>query len=253
MATSRRLLILAGTQEAAALATRAIALQGLEVISSLAGRTQHPRHPPGKCRLGGFGGSEGLTAYLQEQQIDLLIDATHPYAAQISWQAVAATARLGIPHLLFHRPPWEKTAGDQWIEVETPTEAAALLPGLAQRIFLSIGRQDLPQFAHLQEHWFLMRMVDPPQPGTSVPPGELLLQRGPFTLSEERSLLQRYALEAIVSKNSGGQSSFAKIRAARERGIPVVMLQRPPRPEVDQVGDLEGALQWLSARLSDLR
>lgn len=245
MADPKRVLILGGTGDAAELITRATALPGVEIVSSLAGRTQQPIVPDSNTRIGGFGGAAGLTEYLQQQHIDLLIDATHPFAAQISCNAAAAAANAGIPHLLLIRPAWEKVSGDCWIEVASNEAAAAILPGLAHRIFLTIGRQELSTFSHLQTLWFLMRMIDPPQPNSPVPPGELLLERGPFVLEQERSLLQRYEIGAIVSKNSGGRATYAKIIAARELGIPVVMVQRPPVPEVEQVADVASALSWL--------
>jgi precorrin-6A/cobalt-precorrin-6A reductase len=189
---------------------------------------------------------------LRKQQIDGLIDATHPFAAQISFNAAAAAAEVGIPHLMLIRPAWERTEGDRWIEVDDHEAAAATLPDLAQRIFLTIGRQELAAFAHLQDLWFLMRMIDPPLPDAAVPPGKLLLERGPFSLDEERSLLKQYQIGAIVSKNSGGDATYAKIIAARELGIPVVMIQRPPIPPGDSVADIESALAWLKNTLLQL-
>jgi precorrin-6A/cobalt-precorrin-6A reductase len=150
------------------------------------------------------------------------------------------------------RPAWERTEGDRWIEVDDHEAAAATLPDLAQRIFLTIGRQELAAFAHLQDLWFLMRMIDPPLPDAAVPPGKLLLERGPFSLDEERSLLKQYQIGAIVSKNSGGDATYAKIIAARELGIPVVMIQRPPIPPGDSVADIESALAWLKNTLLQL-
>ncbi|MGQ9869975.1 cobalt-precorrin-6A reductase [Leptodesmis sp.] len=250
MGNRKRVLILGGTGDATALAAQAATIAGVEVITSLAGRTQYPLVTSENTRIGGFGGVAGLTHYLQEQQIDGLIDATHPFAAQISCHAAAAAAAVGIPHLMLIRPAWERTEGDDWIEVDSHEAAAAKLPKLAQRIFLTIGRQELAAFAHLQDLWFLMRMIDPPLLNAAVPPGKLLLERGPFSLDNERSLLQQYEIGAIVSKNSGGNATYAKIIAARELGIPVVMIQRPPIPPGDIVADIESALSWLKNMLS---
>jgi precorrin-6A/cobalt-precorrin-6A reductase len=150
------------------------------------------------------------------------------------------------------RPAWERTEGDRWIEVDSHEAAAATLPDLAQCIFLTIGRQELAAFAHLQDLWFLMRMIDPPLADAAVPPGKLLLERGPFSLDEERSLLKQYQIGAIVSKNSGGDATYAKIIAARELGIPVVMIQRPAIPPGDSVADIESALAWLKNMLLQL-
>ncbi|MBM0742589.1 cobalt-precorrin-6A reductase [Phormidium sp. CLA17] len=249
MTQQKRVLILGGTGDAVELAGKIAEIPEVEVINSLAGRTQQPIVPSENTRIGGFGGIAGLTAYLREQQIDWLIDATHPFAAQISLNAAAAATAVNIPHLMLIRSAWNPVAGDDWIEVESNAAAAAVLPGLAQRIFLTIGRQELAAFAHLKI-WFLMRMIDPPLPDTTVPPGKLLLARGPFSLENERSLLQQYEIGAIVSKNSGGTATYAKIIAARELGIPVVMVQRPPLPPGEKVADVETALSWLRDRIS---
>ncbi len=257
--TVRRLLILGGTSDAATLAARVEALAGLHgapigqisVITSLAGRTQQPLAVPGDVRVGGFGGEAGLIAYLQAQQIDLVIDATHPFASQMSWHAAAATAACGIPHLLLQRPAWQLVEGDRWLDVPTHAAAAAALPSQARRVFLTIGRQQLAAFAHVSDRWWLMRMIDPPAAAALVPPGEILLERGPFSLEQERSLLQQHKIDAIVSKNSGGAATYAKIVAARELGIPVVMVQRSPSPPVEQVADVEGAIGWLRQQLAD--
>ncbi|GAB4300146.1 MAG: cobalt-precorrin-6A reductase [Oscillatoriaceae cyanobacterium] len=250
----KRVLILGGTGDAVELATRVAEIPGVQVITSLAGRTRQPTRPPENTpqitqRIGGFGGVSGLTVYLQEQKIDVLIDATHPFAAQISFNGAAAAAALGIDHLMLIRPGWERTSGDRWIEVDSHTAAADILPEIAQRIFLTIGRQELAAWGHLQDLWFLMRMIEPPLPDAAVPPGKILLERGPFSVDNERSLLQQYQIGAIVSKNSGGNATYAKIIAARELGIPVVMIQRPVVPATDTVADIESALLWLKHRL----
>ena len=244
----KRVLILGGTGDAIALAAQATQIPDLEVITSLAGRTQHPAMPIGLVRVGGFGGAAGLVDYLRDRQIDAIIDATHPFATQITSNAAAAAIAANIPHLMFIRPAWEKTINDRWIEVTNHEAAAAVLPALAQRIFLTIGRQELAAFAHLDQ-WFLMRMIDPPASDVPVPNGLLLLKRGPFSLDEERSLLLKHHIGAIVSKNSGGDATYAKIIAARELKIPMVMVQRSPLPAGVQVIDLAEALSWLHATL----
>ncbi len=241
----KRLLILGGTGDAAKLATQAAQLRGVEVITSLAGRTRRPVTPSGMVRIGGFGGDAGLVDYMREQHIDLLIDATHPFAAQISFHAATAAHVCGLPHLLLVRPPWEPVEGDRWIEVESIAAAVSVLPSVAQRVLLTTGRQDLAAFAPLKDLWFLMRMIDPPTLDTPVPPGTLVLERGPFTLEDERELLKTYAIGVIVSKNSGGDATYAKIRAARELALPVVMVQRPLMPVGEQVADVRAAFEWL--------
>lgn len=243
----KRVLILGGTTEATTLATQINQIPGVEAIASLAGRTQQPvtQTNPVSFRIGGFGGVAGLANYLRQEHIDLLIDATHPFAAQISFNAAQAASKSGIPRLMLIRPAWKPVLGDDWIEVNTNQAAAQTLPGLAERIFLTIGRQELPAYAHLKNIWFLMRMIDPPAPDLPIPPGQLILQRGPFSLESERSLLQKHQIGAIVSKNSGGDATYAKIIAARELGLPIVMVQRPPVPEGETVADVESVLSWV--------
>lgn len=240
----KRVLILGGTGDAAELAAKAANL-GIEVIVSLAGRTRQPKDVAGNIRIGGFGGVAGLTAYLRDEAIDLLIDATHPFAAQISLNAIASAAEVGIGALMLVRPMWERVMGDNWIEVESIEAAALKLSLSSKRVFLTIGRQELAAFAHTEDIWFLMRMIDPPQPNTLVPKGLLLYDRGPFTLASERQLLIQHAIDTIVSKNSGGDATYAKIIAARELNIPVVMVQRPAIPQSDRVANVEAALNWL--------
>ncbi len=245
----KRVLILGGTGDATELAVRAAEIPELEIITSLAGRTHQPVVPE-NTRIGGFGGVAGLTDYLRKQQIEVIIDATHPFAAQISFNVAAAAKEVAIPHLMLIRPAWKQTKGDRWIEVATNAMAAMALPQLAQRIFLTIGRQQLSAFVHLQDLWFLMRTIDPPLPDALIPPGKLLRERGPFSPNEERSLLQQYEIGAIVSKNSGGDATYAKIIAARELGIPVVMVQRPSIPSGEQVETIEDALAWITSKHS---
>ena len=245
----KRVLILGGTGDAAQLVAQSSALPGLEVITSFAGRLRHPATPAGRVRIGGFGGTAGLIHYIQEHQIDLLIDATHPFAAQMSQHAADAARACGVPHLMLVRPAWEPVEGDRWLAVESLAAAVEMLPALARRVFLTIGRQELAAFASLPDLWFLMRMIEPPEPGTPVPPGTLVLARGPFALDDERQLLQTYAIEAIVSKNSGGKATYAKLLAARALGLPVVMIQRRPLPAGDQVAAVPQALDWLVRQL----
>jgi precorrin-6A/cobalt-precorrin-6A reductase len=247
--TMKRILILGGTGDAAELAMQVRQLPGLEVIHSLAGRTERSRQAIHGTRVGGFGGAAGLADYLRDRHIVGMIDATHPFAAQISWNAAAAATTAKIPRLRLLRPAWERVAGDRWIEVDSLTTAAAMLPGFATRVFLAIGRQEVTTFANLDAIWFLLRMVDLPAPDAILPRGQVLLERGPFGQAAERALLQRYGIEAIVSKNSGGAATYGKIAAARDLQLPVVIVQRPPLPIGECVADTESALQWIRDRL----
>ncbi|BAY89519.1 MULTISPECIES: cobalt-precorrin-6A reductase [unclassified Tolypothrix] len=244
-----KVLILGGTGDAAEIAVRVATIPGVEAIASLAGRTRQPSIPSGNVRIGGFGGVAGLVSYLQEMSIDFVIDATHPFASQISWNAAAATAEVGIPRLLFNRPAWEKVNGDRWIEVDSITDAAAALSNQAQRVFLTVGRQELSAFAHLEGIWFLMRVIDPPSPDALTPPGLVLCDRGPFALDNEREILIHHKIDTIVSKNSGGDATYAKIIAARELGIEVVMVKRPAIPPGEQVSNVEDVVAWLLSNL----
>jgi len=246
----KRLSILGGTGDAVKLASLAIDLPGLVVITSLAGRTSAPKSLVGEVRIGGFGGEAGLVRYLQTEQIDLLIDATHPFAAQISRNAAGAATLVGIPRLMLIRPEWRRSPEDNWIEVESVAAAVPAIPASAERIFVTIGRQQLAPFACLTDKWCLMRSIDPPDSSILLPPGKLLLDRGPFSLARERELLQEYQIQAIVSKNSGGDATYAKIIAARELGLPVIMVQRQIVPEGELVSDVAGAIKWLIDRLS---
>lgn len=249
MDQKQRILILGGTGEAVALVRAIEHWPSIEVITSLAGRTRSPLPIEGRSRRGGFGGVAGLVAYLRAEAIDLVIDATHPFAAQMSHQAAQAAADCGLPHLILARPPWQAEPGDRWFSVPSHEAAAAQLDRLGRRCFLTIGRQELAAYAQAQDHWFLMRMIDPPEPGAVVPPGRVILDRGPFSLADERSLLTTEAIDVVVSKNSGGPATYAKIAAARELGLPVVMVDRPALPPADQVADLAAALAWLAQRV----
>jgi precorrin-6A/cobalt-precorrin-6A reductase len=245
----KRILILGGTGDAADLATQLRYFPNVEVIHSLAGRTERSRQITDGTRVGGFGGVAGLVEYFRDGQIAGVIDATHPFATQISWNAAAATTVTQIPYLLLLRPAWEPVEGDRWIEVNSLSIAAVALADLGPRVFLAIGRQEVGTFAHLNHIWCLLRMVEPPEPDALLPRGEVLLERGPFTLTGERALLQRYGIRAIVSKNSGGTATYAKIAAARELGLPVVMVQRPALPAAERVSEIRTALDWIRDRL----
>lgn len=237
-------LILGGTTEARRLAE---ILHGrVRLTSSLAGRVAQPRLPAGEVRIGGFGGAEGLAQWLRAHDVDALIDATHPFAGTISFHAAAAAAETHVPLLALRRPGWVAGEGDDWRPAASLQEAAALLPGLGQRVFLTTGRMGLAAFADLAEPWFLVRSVDAPEP-PHPPRMEVLLDRGPFTLDGERELLARHRIDVVVTKDSGGAATAPKLTAAREAGLPVVVVQRPSVPPGVPVAGTPGeAAGWLA-------
>lgn len=243
-----KILILGGTGDALALIQALGKLADFEpwvLILSLAGRTRSRPSGNWHVRIGGFGGIEGLKNYLRTELIDLLIDATHPFATQISYQAWAAAEALAIPHLRLTRSPWQPVVGDHWIEVASHQAAAERLPHLGQRIFLSIGHQELTNYADLDHLWFLMRTVEQPSQTERLPPGLILLEKGPFSTASERSLLRDHTIEVVVSKNSGGAATYGKLMAARELRLPVVMIQRPSSPPGRSVETIEEVISWI--------
>ncbi len=245
MSAERHILILGGTTEARRLADGLAGAPGLRVTSSLAGRVAAPRLPAGQVRIGGFGGPEGLARWLREQHVDALIDATHPFADTISSNAAKAAAQVHVPLLAVRRPGWVAGPGDDWHPAGSLAEAAEALPGLGERVFLTTGRMGLAAFAHLKTMWFLVRSVDAPSP--PMPPRtEVLLARGPFTVEGERELLRRHRVDVLVTKDSGAEATAAKLTAAREAGIPVVVVRRPPLPAgVPAVAGPGEAVEWV--------
>lgn len=238
-------LILGGTTEARRLAELLHGTPGLTLTSSLAGRVAGPRLPPGEVRVGGFGGAEGLAAWLREHGADVLIDATHPFAGTMSFHAARAAATAHVPLLALRRPGWVPADGDDWHDAGSLEEAARLLPALGRRVFLTTGRMGLAAFAGLDELWFLVRSVDVPE-APHPARMEVVLDRGPFTLAGERELLSRHRIDVVVTKDSGGAATAPKLTAAREAGVPVVVVRRPPVPEgVPVVADPEAAARWI--------
>jgi len=225
-----RLLILGGTTEARLLAEQLAELDGFEAELSLAGRTKVPLPQALSCRVGGFGGAEGLAEYLRAGRIEALIDATHPFAERISENAGQAARSVGIPLFTLTRVPWTAQPGDRWTEVADAAAAALAIGEQRRRVFLTVGRQQVPVFEAAPQHDYLIRVIDPPEPMPAFPQSRLLLARGPFTLESERDLLAAEGIEVLVSKNSGGEGTRAKIDAARQLDLPVVLIRRPAEP-----------------------
>jgi precorrin-6A/cobalt-precorrin-6A reductase len=236
------ILVLGGTGEARELAG-ALDAAGVHVTSSLAGRVSRPRLPSGTVRIGGFGVPDGLARWLTERGVEAVVDATHPFAERISDSAATACPRAGVPLLRLQRPGWSERPGDEWHWVEDLDGAAAAIPALGERVLLTTGRQGLPAFASVHDAWFLVRCVEPPEP--PLPPRhELLLDRGPYTVDGELALVDEHRVELLITKDSGGAHTEAKLEAARRRRLPVIVVRRPPRPDVSCVSNVEDALAW---------
>lgn len=245
----RRILLLGGTLEARRLAAELACRKDLAVTLSLAGRTAAPAPQPVPVRVGGFGGASGLAKHLRGEGIDLLVDATHPYAAVISAHAAEAAERAGVPILAVRRPPWQASPGDRWIHADGIEHAIATLGSAPRRVFLAIGRNEVHAFDAAPQHHYLVRSVDPVQPPLAVPDARYVVARGPFTEADEHALLAEHRIECVVAKNSGGEATYGKIAAARALGIEVLMLRRPVLPAVPTVDDVDGAVAWIDHAL----
>lgn len=242
-------LVLGGTAEARACAA-ALLDHGFDVVTSLAGRVREPKLPRGRVRTGGFGGPQGLADWLVEHEAAAVVDATHPFAERIGSSAVTACAGAAVPLLRLDRPGWQATESDTWHWVDSLPEAAERLPHLGRRAFLTTGRQGLAAFATLRDTWMLIRCVDPPA-GPLPPHSEVLLSRGPYDLHAERSLLSDYNIDVVVTKDSGAAMTTAKLTAARELGLPVLMVRRPERPDVPSVTDPDAVVRWVAVQTRD--
>ena len=250
------ILILGGTGEARDLAadligdgegevegTPASTGAGLRVITSLAGRVARPRLPVGEVRIGGFGGPEGLATWIADHGVGCVVDATHPFAERISANADLACQATATPLLRLQRPGWRAGPADAWHWVDSLDEAAGLLPALGKRAFLTTGRQGLAAFAGVDAAFFLIRCVDPPD--VALPRHhELLLDRGPYTVDGELALIDRHRLDVVITKDSGGPLTAAKLEAARTRGLPVIVVRRPGRPDLPEVATAGEAAAW---------
>lgn len=254
---ARRVLLLAGTTEATALAGRLVGA-GFDVVSSFAGVTSAPAARPGRVRRGGFGGTTGLVDHLRREQVDALVDATHPFAAVMPFHAADAGRAAGVAHLRLVRPAWSEPPGAGWVRTADVPAAARVLAGLgAERVFLTIGRQQLGAFAGCPQ-WFLVRSIEPLDGwATGAPVArpqriEQLLERGPFDVAGELAVLRDHRIDVLVAKDAGGTATRAKLDAAHELGVRVVMVDRPPAPEgIEVAATVEEALRWVGSRIGD--
>ncbi len=244
--SAMRVLILGGTTEASQLATLIAGDPRFDAILSLAGRTSAPKAQPVRTRTGGFGGADALARWLRDEKVEAVIDATHPFADRISANAVAACRQAGVLLASIVRPPWHPEAGDRWQSVPS-TEAAAIVLGEAPRsVFLGLGRQELSAFAAAPQHRYVARVIEPPETSPLPPDLHLLQARGPFDRDAEIRLLTDEKIDVVVSKNSGGHATYAKIEAARTLGLPVIMIARPDKPAGHVVGSPEEVVALLA-------
>jgi precorrin-6A/cobalt-precorrin-6A reductase len=246
----KRILILGGTTEARLLAERLAGRRRLDVTLSLAGRTVSPARQPVPVRSGGFGGAAGLADYLSSERIDVLIDATHPYAGGISANARAAAQKTCVPFVMLQRPAWAVVEGDRWSDVGDVRDAVRALGEAPRRVFVTLGRNELGPFADAPQHHYLIRSVDPVDPPLPLAHAVYLTGRGPFAETDDRALMTQHRIDVVIAKNSGGSATYGKIAAARSLGIRVLMLRRPPAPDAPTVATIEDAIAWLDHALT---
>lgn len=217
----------------------------MTAVLSYAGRVANPKPQPVPVRIGGFGGVDGLATYLRETGITHLVDATHPFAAQISRHAIAAAAMAGVLHIALTRPAWTPEGGDDWHRVGDIHAAVAALAEPSRRVMLALGRMHVEAFAAQPQHRYLLRFIDRPDRAIGLPDHHLVIDRGPFTVERDVTLLREHAIDLLVCKNAGGAGAMAKLVAARTLGLPVVMIDRPAIPARNKVYDVAGVLRWL--------
>jgi len=245
-----RILLLGGTTEASRLA-RALADAGMDAVFSYAGRTEAPVAQPLPMRIGGFGGVAGLREYLAREGISHVVDATHPFAAQMSRNAIEACAASGTPLLTLERPAWRAGPGDDWQTVTDIEAAVAALPDTPARVFLAIGKQTLAPFAAKPQHHYLLRLVDPPEAALPLTQTSVVIARGPFDVETDTALLRAHAITHIVAKNAGGAGAEAKLIAARALHLPVILIDRPTLPARKVVATVPEVMGWLSHPATD--
>lgn len=242
-----RVLVLGGTGEARTLAGRLVEA-GADLVSSLAGQVTPLALPDGRVRIGGFGGVDGLTTYLRDERVDRVVDATHPFAATITRHAVEACQLARTPLLVLRRPAWREEPGDRWTRVpDIALAAAAVRDSSPGTVLLTTGRGDLAAFADDDIHDFIVRAIEPPHgpmPARSI----VVLDRGPYDVEGETALMRQHDVGLLVTKDSGGSMTAAKLTAARDLGLPVLLVDRPALPDVDVVSTVDSALAWAVSR-----
>ncbi|MBY0560847.1 MAG: cobalt-precorrin-6A reductase [Hyphomicrobium sp.] len=240
-----RILLLGGTSEATSLAQSLADQNGIFTILSLAGRTANPAASPLPVRVGGFGGVDGLTEYLTSENIDLIVDATHPFAARISNNAIAASVAAHVPLLAIERPPWTPAGTDEWSEFDSVDAAIAALPDTPQDVFSGLGRQAINALSAAPQHRYVIRVVDASEPPTNLPHATIVAARGPFRTEDDIELFRKHGISHVLAKNSGGSAAYSKIEAARMLGIKVLMVRRPAIAPRKTVTSVEDALAWI--------
>jgi len=241
----QRVLLLAGSSEAREIAALLAMDNGFDVTASFAGVTRLPAKLPVKTRSGGFGGVAGLCDYLRDTGTDTLIDATHPFALNMTVSAAKAAKKMGLRHLIVQRPGWQPQRGDNWHFVDALVQAARLIPKGAT-VFLGTGRQTLDSFANLADCRLICRQIDPPDRPFPYPNGRFQIGRPPFSIADEVAFFKAEGIDWLVVKNSGGSASHSKLDAARELGLPVILLRRQSLPDAPLVETAQACIAWLS-------
>lgn len=240
----QRVLLLGGTTEASLMA-KTLAGAGRDAVFSYAGRTDALLAQPLPTRIGGFGGVDRMADYIRCNGITHVIDATHPFAAQISRNAADACAKAGVALIGLVRPAWQPAPDDRWQSVADIDAAVAALPDQAARVFLAIGKQNLGAFAIKPQHHYLLRLVDPPTAPLPLRDAQAVIARGPFDLAGDLALLRDHRITHIVAKNSGGAGAVAKLIAARQLSLPVIMIDRPAPAQPLIVSTPDQVMDWL--------
>ena len=247
-----KLLLLGGTSEAARIAKELSCLPGIATTLSLAGRTIKAAPSPVPVRVGGFGGVDGLADYLRQDAIDIVVDATHPFAAQISNNAIAACAKANVSLLAIERPPWERMARDHWSAHATAEDAIAALPEAPSTVFSALGQSSIPLLCARPQHRYVIRVVDPVVLPPELSDATVICARGPFVAEDDIALFREYRIAYVLAKNAGGDAAHAKIEAARELQLPVLMVERPAIAKRLAVTTVSDALAWIAHHHSSL-